>query len=123
LIGVKPKKKVGDYFRNNVWHWRRLAEFVIDLNKDILTLEDAEQFSWNNGYKITKRKAEKIAVRLKEAIKNKSKYKEYLKTSEKFWIEKSREIEKKGKSAWPFSWDNVKEFAEFCENSGGFRIC
>jgi len=123
LIGVKPKKKVGDYFRNNVWHWRRLAEFVIDLNKDILTLEDAEQFSWNNGYKITKRKAEKIAVRLKEALKNKSKYKEYLKTSEKFWIKRSKKIAKKGESAWPFSWDNVKEFAEFCENSGGFRIC
>ena len=28
-----------------------------------------------------------------------------------------------GAKSFPFSEDNVREFANFCVNSGGFRIC
>ena len=28
-----------------------------------------------------------------------------------------------GETSYPFSWENVKEFGEFCAQSGGFEIC
>jgi len=122
IVGINPKNKKGEYFRNNVWWWRRLADFVIHVSEDILTVRDAEQFKWNNGYKISKRKAEKIAKRLKEAINDKKAHKKFLKEQVKAYTELSKKIAKEGESAWQFSWKNIKEFAEFCENSGGFWI-
>jgi len=31
--------------------------------------------------------------------------------------------QRKWESSYPFEIDNVREFAEFCEQSGGFEIC
>ena len=33
------------------------------------------------------------------------------------------QAQKKWEASYPFDIDNVKEFAEFCEQSGGFKIC
>ena len=61
---------VGSYFRNNVWWWRPLWDFVCDSCDDILTEDDMEKGCYNDGRKINKTKSAKIANRLFELIAN-----------------------------------------------------
>ena len=144
----------GVYFRNNVWWWRPLWHFVTGACDDILTEKDAEGGSWNDGHKISKTKASKIAERLYDLIKD-GKVKEYEEGYKKH-IASLEQVDcdtcgatgrrkeppetgagdhmecnschGKGKKddwakSYPFSEDNVREFANFCANSGGFTIC
>ena len=68
LIGIKAKSEKGEYFRNNVWYWRPLWSYICNECDDILTIKEAEGGSYNDGLKITKSKAEKIAKRIQERI-------------------------------------------------------
>ena len=109
----------GVYFRNNVWWWRPLWNFVTGICDDILTEKDMESGSYNDGHKISKTKANRIASRLFKLIRNgdvkayESAYRKHLDSLNEDSWDKS----------YPFSEDNVREFANFCANSGGFRIC
>ena len=58
----------GDYFRNNVWWWRPLWEFVCNSCNDFLTEGDISKGFYNDGKKISKTKSVKIAKRLFELI-------------------------------------------------------
>ena len=153
---------VGHYFRNNVWFWRPLWGFVIASCGDILTDNDAERGSYNEGHRISKTKAIRISKRLSK-IDNEGVLEEMQKTAD----EQRKKADKHNKivreemdavtkackkehgesivpanypepyktqwedafakedwhSNYPFSADNVRDFAEFCENSGGFEIC
>ena len=109
----------GVYFRNNVWWWRPLWTFVVSTCDNILTDKDIEQGTWNNGHKISKTKATKIAKKLFRLIKN-GDVKTY--ESERDRFQKGLSDDNWNKS-YPFSEDNVREFANFCANSGGFTIC
>ena len=33
VYGKEPKNETGEYFRSNVWWWRRLWDFVCDIDK------------------------------------------------------------------------------------------
>lgn len=153
---------VGEYFRNNVWYWRPLWSFVCDVCEDILSEKDMEAGGWNDGKKISKTKALKIAKRLEKAIelgvtdklekesierqkiakkkneKVQAKLDKITKECQKEYGKdlvpaqfpepyKSRWDKAYGEKSWgdsyPFVADNVKHFAEFCKNSGGFQIC
>jgi hypothetical protein len=109
----------GAYFRNNVWWWRPLWNFVAVMCDDILTEKDIEAGAYNDGHKISETKAVKIAKRLFNIIEE-DKVKEY----EELY---KQHLDKLNKKDWnknyPFSEDNVRQFANFCANSGGFRIC
>ena len=143
----------GVYFRNNVWWWRPLWHFVCFACDNILTDKDIEKGSWNDGHKISKTKAGKIAKKLYSMIDDgrvkeyENKYREDLASFEQVDCEicdatgKRQEPPNTGagdrecngcdgtgkKDDWaksyPFSEDNVREFANFCANSGGFTIC
>ena len=143
----------GVYFRNNVWWWRPLWMFVSNSCEDILTDKDIEGGSWNDGHKISKTKAGKIANRLHSMIEDsrvkeyEDRYKKDLASLEQVDCEicdatgKRQEPPKTGAGdrecngcngtgktddwakSYPFSEENVREFANFCANSGGFRIC
>ena len=113
------EENCGTYFRNNVWFWRPLWNFVTGVCDDILTEKDIEKGSFNDGHKISKTKANKIAKRLFKLIKNgdvnlyEKSRKEYLDgLNDKDW-----------NKSYPFYEENVRRFANFCANSGGFRIC
>ena len=144
----------GTYFRNNVWWWRPLWHFVSNICDNILTDRDAEEGCMNNGHKISKTKAGKIAKRLHSMIEDGSVkeyeegYKKHLASLEQVDCDvcdttgKRQEPPKTGAGdhmecnkcsgtgkvddwakSYPFSEENVREFANFCMNSGGFRIC
>lgn len=116
LSGVDPADKKGKDFRNNWWYWRPTWDFVYYVCQDILTESDNRKGHYNDGYLISGQKAEKIAKRLKSILKTKDKYKKTLAYVCEFY---NNDMER---DAYKSDWKNIKEFAEFCEKSGGFRI-
>ena len=120
LNGMKPKanSEKGTYFRNNVWWWRPLWNFVSTYCDDILTETDIEMGSSNDCHKISKAKADKIAQRLNdlidsgEVIKYEKQYRQHLDSlNDNDWNKN-----------YPFDIRNVRDFADFCADSGGFII-
>ncbi len=151
----------GHYFRNNVWWWRPLWEFVCHHCFDYLTPKDMAKGHINDGHIISKTKATKIGKRLLKLIENKTvdrdvnehtlimekakanndildKQKENLKNRvtkilgkevppmdypEKYKEEWNRlQDQRQWDEHYPFNKDNVRNFAEFCLQSGGFQI-
>ena len=147
LNGQEPKTKNGEYFRNNVWWWRPLWIYIQHLK--LVNNEQAEQGSYNNGYVIRKDQALKIGARLKHEVSqgNTQKYADGYKAeldampkekcelchgtgtrNDKVVQGKCNGCNGEGvKDPWaksyPFSVENVEEFATFCIESGGFDIC
>ena len=116
----------GIYFRNNVWWWRPLWDYVWKLCGEcdeadnfalaadrVITREQYEEGHMNSGAEINVHQAELIALRLNHAIKM-------------GWVEKyKKQYEadtKDDEHQYPFHEDNVKAFADFCHDSGGFSI-
>ena len=148
------EENCGTYFRNNVWGWRPLWHFVTAVCNDFLTEKDIEAGCYNDGHKISKTKATRIANRLLNMVKDGSVkeyeegYKKHLASLNQVGCDicgatgRRQEPPKTGAGdyqecngcngtgkvddwakSYPFSEDNVREFANFCLNSGGFRIC
>ena len=118
------KDNPGVYFRNTVWYWRPLWNYVCNVCDDLLSNKDMHGGDYNNGYKITKTKAKQISKRLYNLIEEGtvSKFeKHFMDEQEK--LSKSDDKDTKFFSQYPFSEDNVKQFALFCKESGGFTIC
>lgn len=148
LSGKKPKTTNGEYFRNNVWWWRPLWNYVVENCGSILSVDDAQAGEYNDGYLITGAKAIKIADKLDTLVKSKEtkKYeKEYMSKLKKaadvpcticsgtgerhdeIVDGKCNSCKGTGKmrpfyTSYPFSTENVKEFAKFARESGGFQI-
>ena len=165
LYGQQPKNENGKYFRNNVWWYRPLWQFIKDNCEDILNKKDIENGDNNSGHLISKSKANEIAERLETKLDlarelriemekdqkpkrkfndliNKAAYLFYeeivdkqngkvtcpgdLKTmdpeSYKIWSTLMFDLEYR-ETSYPFHEDNVKEFIQFCKDSGGYTIC
>ena len=120
----------GIYFRNNCWWWRPLWNYVCCECDDILDQEDVDHGNYNDGHLITEEKACAIAKILFELIDSGE-----VKGYEDFHLERAKAAAEnnKGKScsdegydwseSYPFSVENVRDFATFCAESGGFEIC
>ena len=63
------KNKNGEYFRNNVWWWRRLADLVCE-ETGVIEEQDKEHWQHNNGHEVSEETAMQIAKQLKALIKN-----------------------------------------------------
>jgi len=139
----------GAYFRNNVWWWRPLWSYVVFTCQDILTQEDIEGGGNNGGHRITAKKAVTIGCRLLHTVEQgtakryEHEYMERLnalpmvdcslcggtgKRDDPIVKGQCNACEGKGKvthfsTHYPFSAENVEEFARFCLKSGGFEIC
>ena len=144
----------GTHFRNNVWWWRPLWHFVCCSCENVLTDKDCEEGCMNNGHKICKTKANRIAKKLFKMINNgqvkeyEEGYKKELASLEQVYCDLCEGTGRRNKppesgagdymecnscdgagkkddwaKSYPFSEDNVRKFANFCANSGGFTIC
>ena len=60
----------GVYFRNNVWFWRPLWDFVIDVCEDYLSDEEIHGGFTNDGVEISEETAILIANKLDNALDN-----------------------------------------------------
>ena len=144
LIGVKPASKKGEYFRNNIWWWRPLASYVV-ARCDITD----EGWFENSGHEVPARKAQRIAHTLYDLLLSgdvQTYAMQYQKDLDALPDEQCNICHGSGVRAdefvqgtcnacggkgtvvawdknYPFSEENVREFAEFCRESGGFSIC
>ena len=147
-IGQAAKTETGEYYRNNCWWWRPLWNFTCGVCKDIITKEEAERGSYNDGIHISADKAQRIAIRLEylvhqgEVAKYEKEYKKNLeeipdeacdickgtgKRNDQYVVGECNACHGKGErrpwqTHYPFEETNVKGFAKFCKESGGFEI-
>jgi hypothetical protein len=152
ILGISPKTKSGKVFLNNMAWWSLLWSYVSQNCSDILSPEQVLEGYSNDGVKIDAWQSELIAERLYSLLQNGEPkqiedevFEEYRdfpkiqcpncegsglseiegKESELFTCEY---CEGKGfiyevSEGWhPFSADNLKNFADFCNQSGGFCI-
>lgn len=147
------KENPGIYFRNNVWWWRPLWNYVCEVCEDVMSNEDMNAGCSNSGYKISEstvdRMVEKLVVEI--ALDNHKKHEEaYMEEIKNLPKEECTICEGTGKrkepplvgagklrcngcsgtgekEAWeshyPFSAKNVEEFLSFLSESGGIQIC
>jgi len=121
VYGINPKAENGDYFRANVWYWRPLWQCVAYFCDDILSEEDIERGTYNDGYEYDEKTAQKISDKLENALKNGDIHK-FEKGREKY-ISEMEDKDKEFYNSYKFDIDFVMDFAKFCEQSGGFSIC
>ena len=99
VYGVKAKSERGDCFKNNRGWWMELAGYVLEN----IEMPEEEGWAYNDGQYVCEADALKIADTLDRLIAEGH----------------TAEYESKHKA---FSVENVKDFAEFCRNSGEFVI-
>ena len=140
------KANPGIYFRNNVWWWRPLWQYVCDEFPDLLDDNDCERGCYNDGHEITEDKAMKIGVELTAMLEDgrvqahNDMYEaqlEALPQVDCYVCDNNNRGNKKKKEckpcnqtgkkddwakSYPFDVENVREFAKFCLESGGFEI-
>lgn len=147
LYGVQAKSENGEYFRNNVWWWRPLASYVLE--NVALPEEGKELWHTNDGHLVSEKTAVEIADTLARLVEegHTARYeKEYQRELDALPLDicglcagtgqrNDRFVKgtcnacggagkvKNFATNYPFSVDNVREFAAFCRESGGFTIC
>ena len=122
VYGVKSKSETGNYFRNNVWWWRPLWNYVCENCEDIMNEDDMDAGCWNDGKRIVSGKCIEIADRLQTLIDEGH----CLKYEAKYEAEREQ-IKKDNKDnelagSYPFSTENVQSFVNFLRESGGIEI-
>ena len=137
----------GIYFRNNCWWWRPLWNYCYFIADDIISEEIYQSGHSNSGSGLDDKEAKLLGNRLLQQIREgktiqyQAQYQQYLDdlpdddcgvcNNNNHGHNKKKECKrcnKTGKStnfnkSYSFDIDNVKEFAEFCIESGGFEIC
>jgi predicted nucleotidyltransferase len=68
-LGEYEKEVVGDYFRNNVWWWRPLANYVI-VYTGCVDKKDAEMWGENSGHEVDDETAKQIHNQLQVLIES-----------------------------------------------------
>ena len=153
VFGKNPKSKEGEYFQNNVWWWRPLWDYCLEVGDDIIPAAGAVNGQFNDGWGLNDKGAQRLGHRLYEKINSGH--------TEKYTVERKHHLSNlpdeqceicggtgkrakapktgpgkypcngcdgKGKkrpwaTSYPFDEENVQEFADFLMDSGGFEIC
>jgi len=134
VYGMKPSGERGRYFRNTVWYWSPLWEYVCRVCPDILTPHDMIRGEYNANHKISAKKATAIGNRLEEMIRTgkAQTYARHYRGDKQISPNDSAALVnvKKvleavgGKPEKPhFTVRNLRDFTRFCITSGGFEIC
>ena len=126
------EENVGAHFRNNVWWWRGLWDYVYEVCDDVISEDEWNEGHSNSGLTINEDRAKKIAKRLNQLIKDgyTQVYIDTWESRRKFAEEHNKGLKKgasdkdyKWEASYPLDIDNIQRFADFCADSGGFQIC
>jgi len=132
VYGSNPNSKAGEYFHSNVWNWSALWAYCASVSPQAASLGKAAYV--NDGRGLDAEDAEKLAAALREQLTCGA-TKNAVKAIEEFEvappvppaIEALVTIFNASHAAVvlprsQFSEQDVHEFAEFLEHSGGFEI-
>ena len=150
VYGKNPINESGEYFRNNVWYWRPLAEYVCSIAPEIT--KHCENWQSNDGDGLNKTHSMKLATKIREDIDSgvASVYEHTYQNHNAAMPDEDCDIcagtgrrkeapttgagtipcnacdgagqVRPFETNYPFELSNVKEFANFLENCGGFEI-
>lgn len=121
LFGLKPDDPAGEYFRVTS-QWSRLWDFVNLCCEGVITDKDNVGAQFNDGYRITKKKALIIADKMEAAIADRGLYETMLCFRGRAFA--NLEDWSESDEDWPlFPWELAASFARFCRHSGGFKMC
>ena len=144
LNGLNATSERGEYFRNNNWYWRPLANYVVDH----CAVDPEDVWFYNSGHTVPAEQARAIADTLDSLLASgqvRAFAAEYARLLAKLPDEQCDLCLGSGVRAdetaqgtcnvcrghgtvsafarnYPFSVENVREFADFCRHSGGFTI-
>ena len=146
VSGKNPVSKTGSYFRNNNWWWRPLWQYCHNVAPELIDEEKYISGSYNDGKGLNAKGAAKLAVILETKLAE-GHTKHYQKERELYLESLPDEncgrcnnnnrgrLKKKGcfscdgkgtresfEKNYPFDVENVKNFAKFLIDSGGFEI-
>ena len=108
----------GVYFRNNCWWWRPLWNYCYWIAEDIISEELWDSGHTNSGAGLDAKDSVKLGERLLDSIADGTclKY-------QADYLQHMEDSDDEFAKSYPFDVDNVKDFAKFCIESGGFEIC
>jgi hypothetical protein len=102
----------GVYFRNNVWAWRPLWNYCYEVADGLIDEDTFQKGHENSGAGLNKADSIELGkLLLKEIAEGRTKLQEDSYTAGTI------------ANSYPFSEENVKRFAEFLLECGGFEIC
>jgi hypothetical protein len=129
LHGIRPRSQRGRYFGRDVWRWNSMWNYVSCACAAILTGDDCHEALYNDGCFISAMKAEAMGSHLKKLIRtgHTAKHITTLLPEEvcvpvEVIDQGSKTILLGSRFERPFDEESVREFAEFCLDSGGFEI-
>jgi len=144
-MGMDVYGKNGGYFRNNCWWWRPLWNYCYEVAPEIISEDLFNRGHNNDGAGLDDKGSKELAHTLRYLLKSKQ-TKEYekrykaerkalpdikctycngtgIRKDVKCNVCKGKGTERPTETWYPFEADNVKMFAEFLEDCGGFEIC
>jgi hypothetical protein len=153
VYGKNPQSEVGKYFRNNVWWWRGLWDYCCNVGSSVISKALANSGQMNDGKGLSAKKSLQLAKILEEEDNSGrlAAYELAYKQAQEQIADEDchccggtgkrlpppftgpgthdcNGCNNKGKvrpwaAQYPFSAENVKEFAAFLKDCGGFEIC
>lgn len=148
VLGLAPASESGEYFRNSVWGWRPLANYVLEVCDDLFESGETQYWQTNDGHEVSAETALKIANRLRYLLDSgdvKRYKKQYDNRLASLPDEQCEYCQGTGErhdqyvdgvcngcqgagkvrpfdTHYPFDVENVEEFQQFCASCGGFEI-
>jgi len=129
VYGKAPANETGEYFRANIWSWRPINQLIGETK--VLPEEMVMDMGMNEGAGPNAEQAKLLAYALEQAISGMDKDNEFILDDEidgpvaamlKELSSKGVEIVSPRGFVYSTDVEHVKEFIEFCKNSGGFEV-
>jgi len=129
VYGKSPKSEEGEYFRANIWSWRPIHELIEKAN--VLPPKMVEDMSFNEGAGPDKQQALLLAAAIENMIDGMDDDNTFVLSSEidgpvaallSQFQEKNIEIVSPRGAVYQADVSHVREFVQFCRESGGFEV-
>lgn len=130
VYGRNPKSKDGEYFRANVWSWRPIHELIEKAN--VLPQKMLEEMAFNDGAGPDDEQALLLAAAIENMTEGMDDENTFILSTEidgpiaaiisSFQREGIEIISPRG-PVYSADVSHVREFVQFCKQSGGFKVC
>lgn len=130
VYGRNPKTKDGEYFRANIWSWRPIHELIEKAN--VLPQKMLEDMAFNDGAGPDAEQALLLAYQLEHMLEGMENDNTFILSSEvdgpiaamlSSFKDQGIDIISPRGPVYQADVAHVREFVQFCRESGGFEVC